>query len=260
MNRRLDALPLTVWDNLGFRYELPHASEPIAFHLAIDGVYEPETRALMFRQLHRGDVFVDVGANIGVFTIPAARCVGNNGRVVAAEASSEIFAYLTRNVEANGASQVITVNSAICDFTGTVRFYPAPKHKFGMGSLGKQFDAMAIEVPARTLDEVLAEARIEHVDILKVDVEGFEAGVFKGGRNLLTGARPPLVVFEFCDWAEARVPNARIGDAQRLLLTYGYSIWRLTDFLRGGRPLREPLENNSAMLVASRQWRSPIAD
>ncbi len=67
------------------------------------------------------------------------------------------------------------------------------------------------------------------------------------------GTRPPLVVFEFCDWAEARVPKACVGEAQRLLFSYGYSIWQLTDFLRGGRPLREPLENNSAMLVASRQ-------
>ena len=253
MNRRFDSSPFTLWDNLGFRYELPDASEPIAFHLAIDGVYEPETLALILQQVKQGDVFVDVGANIGVFTIPAARCVGNNGRVIAAEASSDIFAFLTRNLEANGASQVITVNSAICDFTGTARFYPAPKHKFGMGSLGAQFGAKPIEVPATKLDEVLEEARIGHVDLLKVDVEGFELGVFKGAHGLLTGARPPLVVFEFCDWAEARVPNSRVGDAQRLLLSYGYSIWRLTDFLRGQRPLRVPLESNYAMLVASRQ-------
>ena len=122
-----------------------------------------------------------------------------------------------------------------------------------MGSLRAQFGAKPIEVPATTLDEVLEEARIGHVDLLKVDVEGFELGVFKGAHGLLTGARPPLVVFEFCDWAEARVPNSRVGDAQRLLLSYGYSIWRLTDFLRGQRPLRVPLESNYAMLVASRQ-------
>jgi len=253
MNRRLNGSPVLLRDKWGFRYEAPDARESIAFHLTIDGVYEPETMALISRQLQHGDVFVDVGANIGVFTIPAARCVGKHGRVIAAEASSEIFAYLSRNVEANGASQVITVNSAICDFMGSVPFYPAPNHKFGMGSLAAQFDAMPIEVPARRLDEVLEEVAIEHVDLLKVDVEGFEADVFRGAHNLLTGKRPPLVVFEFCDWAEARVPNARIGDAQRLLFNYGYSIWRLTDFLRGWHPLPEPLEHNYAILVASRQ-------
>src|SRR5205823_5560963 len=145
------------------------------------------------------------------------------------------------------------VNSAICHFIGTVPFYPAPKHKFGMGSLSAQFGAMPIEVLATKLDRALEEARIERVDLLKVDVEGFEASVFRGAQNLLTGACPPLVVFEFCDWAEGRVPHARVGDAQRLLLGYGYSIWRLTDFLRGRRPLREPLQSNYSMLVASRE-------
>ena len=69
---------------------------------------------------------------------------------------------------------------------------------------------------------------------------------------MLKGTDSPLVLFEFCDWAEARVPNARIGDAQRLLLDYGYSIWQLTDFLKGRHPLREPLDIGYAMLVACR--------
>ena len=172
MKHRFTSSPVVLWDNLGFRYEAPDASEPIALHLAIDGVYEPETFALIMRELQPGGVFVDVGANIGVFTIPAARRVGSEGRVVAAEASSEIFAYLTRNVEANGVSQVIAVNSAICDFAGTVPFYSAPNHKFGMGSLGAQFNAVPIDVPAATLDEVLEGIGIERVDLLRVDVEG----------------------------------------------------------------------------------------
>ena len=121
-----------------------------------------------------------------------------------------------------------------------------------MGSLSAQFDASPVEVAAKTLDEVLEETGTDHVDLIKVDVEGFEVCVFKGAQNLLKGARPPLVLFEFCDWAEARVPKARIGDAQRLLLDNGYSIWRLTDFLKGRHPLREPLETGYAMLVAYR--------
>jgi FkbM family methyltransferase len=242
--------PLPLYDNFGFRYEAPDVSEPIAFHLAIDRTYEPETLSMITQHLRPGDVFVDVGANIGVFTLPAAKCVGDNGRVIAAEASGEVFHYLKRNVEANNAHQVTPLNCAICDFTGVVPFYPAPREKFGMGSLGAQFDGTPIEVRAATLDSVVQEAGIENVALIKVDVEGFEAHVFKGAGKVLTGKRPPLVLFEFCDWAEARVPNGRIGDAQRVLLDHGFSIWRLKDFLREGPELSAPLETGFDMLVA----------
>ena len=73
-----------------------------------------------------------------------------------------------------------------------------------MGSLGAQFGANPVEVSASTLDKVLEQAGRAHVDLLKVDVEGFEVCVFKGAQNLLTGVYPPLVLFECCDWAEAR--------------------------------------------------------
>jgi len=253
MKRRFDGLPTTTSDTFGFRYEVPDAREPIAFHLVIDGMYEPETLAFIVDRLPPGGVFVDVGANIGVFTFPATKRVGPRGRVLAAEASPDVFKYLLRNIAANNTSQVTTFNCAICDSTGSVPFYPAPKEKFGMGSLGVQFSGKPTEVPARTLDNVLEEAGIHHVDVLKVDVEGFEVSVFRGAQKLLTGTRSPFVVFEFCDWAEARVPNGQIGDAQQFLLDHGYSIYLLRKFLHERVQLRRPMKTGSAMLVA---WRN----
>src|SRR5881397_2345816 len=107
MHRPLNKSPLVIRDRFGFRYEVPNGSEPIAFHLAIDGVYESETLALISQRLQPGHIFVDIGANIGAFTIPAARCVGKDGLVIAVEASADIFAYLAKNVDANEAGQVI---------------------------------------------------------------------------------------------------------------------------------------------------------
>ena len=79
MHRLLNKSSLVLRDRFGFRYAVPNGSEPIAFHLAIDGVYESETLALISQWLQPGNIFVDVGANVGVFTIPAARFVGNEG-------------------------------------------------------------------------------------------------------------------------------------------------------------------------------------
>ena len=118
-----------------------------------------------------------------------------------------------------------------------------------MGSLAPQFSSKPTAVAGKTLDHILSEEGIEHVDLLKVDVEGFEFHVFQGARKLLTSEKPPLIAFEFCDWAEARVPQGKAGNAQQLLREWGYEIWRLSDYVRRGRPLREALISGFEMLV-----------
>ena len=253
MDRGLAELDGMVEDRFGFRYKVPDTREPIAFHLAVDGVYEPDTLSLLLHELAPGSIFVDIGANVGVFTLPAAKRVGKNGRVLAAEASPDILPYLYHNLAHNETQTATVVNSAICDTTGSVPFFRAPREKFGMGSLGAQFHRQSIDVPARTLDDVLKEHGISRVDVLKADVEGFELAVFRGARKLMADAPPPLILFEFCDWAEARMPMAQPGDAQQFLMDHGYSICRLKDFRRNRQPLRQPVRTGAAMLAA---WRS----
>src|SRR2546430_5679251 len=80
-----------VKDRFGFSYEVPDLKEPIAFHLFINGAYESEIQDLILRTLQPGGVFIDVGANIGTFTIPAPKRVGPSGRVIAIEASPDVF-------------------------------------------------------------------------------------------------------------------------------------------------------------------------
>ena len=203
-------------DRAGRKYLVPSLREPMALHLVIDGMYEPETLEFLASRTGPGSTFVDVGANIGLFAIPMARRVGAAGRVVAIEASPRIFPYLAHNVAANQSPNVRLWNVAASDAqVPALAFYEAPATHFGMGSIGPQFDAAPVSVPATTLDYVLAEENIAHVDVLKVDVEGYESAVFRGAARLLNGARPPVIVFEFCDWAEARIPGSQTGDAQK---------------------------------------------
>src|SRR5205814_2399214 len=67
-------------DRFGFWYEVPDLREPIAFHLFVNGRYEPQVQDLLLRILRPGDVFIDVGANIGTFTIPLADRVSARGK------------------------------------------------------------------------------------------------------------------------------------------------------------------------------------
>jgi FkbM family methyltransferase len=229
--------------------------DPIGFHLAISGSYERTAVDFVLKQLAPGMTFVDVGANIGVFTISAARRVDPLGTVVAIEASPSIFSYLVRNVRLNDLGNVRLIRCAALDRNEpNVPFYEAPVSHFGMGALAPQFGSRPIAVPARTLDDILADEGIRRVGVLKVDVEGYEAAVFRGAEHLLTGTSAPIVVFEFCDWAEARVPGGQVGDAQRVLRDAGYRIWRLKDFTKRRRPqpLEKLLTEGYEMLVAVR--------
>ena len=235
----------------GEEFIAPSLMESVGFYLLIDGVYEAPTVDFILERLRPGAVFVDVGANIGSFTLPVAKSLGAEGCVIAIESSPTIFPYLKRNVELNGLSNIRLIQCAASDTDlQEVPFYEAPIESFGMGSLGAQFDCKPILVITRTLDSILSEQGVDRVDLIKVDVEGFEVGVFKGAEKLLNGPDAPLIAFEFCDWAEDRVPGGRRGNAQRALKDYGYRIWKLHDFLRGKQPLADVLTTGFETLVA----------
>jgi FkbM family methyltransferase len=234
----------------GDRFVVPHLAEPIAFHMLVDGWYEPETRDFILTRLSAGAVFIDVGANIGVFTVGAARKVGARGVVLAFEPSPAVFPYLERNIAMNSLDNVQALRVALSDENRKhVPFYVAPADHFGMGALVPQFHVEPCAVSTRTLDDIVAEKGLSRATVLKVDVEGHEVAVFRGGQRFLTSSPSPAVVFEFCDWAEQRFTHA--GQAQEFLMNLGYRIRRIADYERGA-PLETPITRGSAMLVATR--------
>jgi len=241
-----------ICDGVGLRFAVPDLHEPVAFHLLIDGVYEPELRQFLLGYLKSGEVFVDVGANVGCFTLPVARKVGESGRVLAVEASAQVYPYLKRNVTSADLRNVTCRHVAVCERDGGVQFFDAPAGKFGMGSLANRFEGKPTVVEGRMLDRLLQEAGISTVNVIKVDVEGFELGVFQGAQDMLLGGHPPLIVFEFCDWAE-RSAVGRTGAAQQFLMELGFSIWRLADFVQGEEALEKPIFEGFHTLVAQRR-------
>jgi len=246
LGRFLDRADVELRSRSGDVFLVPQLREPVAFELLIHGDYEPQTRRFILSHLPPGGTFVDVGANVGVFTVPAARQVGPTGRVLAVEASPRVFRYLEHNLRQNAVGNVAARACAAHDHDAeSVAFWDAPADHFGMGSLAPQFHADPGGVPSRTLDGLLAEVGWDRVDLMKVDVEGFEAQVFRGGRELLTGPRPPVVLFEFCDWAEARA--GKLGAAQEVLREYGYRLYRLA-----GPAVDGVLTSGFEMLVARR--------
>lgn len=236
---------------------LPNIQEPVGFHLMADGVYEAEIVEFAVGYLRQGSVFIDVGANIGAITLPVGQHVGPTGKVFALEPSPRVFPYLQTNVSINNLHHVVAQQVALYDVDGvTLPFYEAPADHFGMGSLAPQFDAAPCDVTAMTLDRFVAQTLPRRVDLIKVDVEGYEAHVFRGGQRLLAGDDAPAILFEFCDWAELRA-GSQAGEAQQVLADLGYKIWRLQDFRQGRGPLPTVVEQGFESLLAIKQRHDP---
>jgi len=236
-------------DRFGNVIYLPSLREPMALSLFGFGVYEPETVKAILDRLPLTGTYVDIGANIGVIALPIA-ALRPAARVVCVEADPTIAGILRRNVTANKRSN-ITIVEILAGSTDdrAVSFYPAPIEKFGMGSIGPQFELAPIMLQQRAIDDMLGDLGIDRVDVVKLDVEGAELGALRGMKLLLTGASPPVIVFEFVDWAENRIAGQVAGDAQRFLLSLGYRLFTLSAGEKAGVVLSCPLTAGFAMIL-----------
>jgi FkbM family methyltransferase len=163
------------------------------------GEYEPAQTRLYVALAAPGDTVVDVGANFGWYTVAFARLVGPSGRLIAFE-PMPAFAEMAREAIAlNGITDIVTlVESGLGTDAGefvVYRFRDLPMGHASATDLGRS-DAVAHTCKVQRLDDYLQGAQIDRVDVVKIDVEGFESDVLAGAQKLLTRADAPLVAFE----------------------------------------------------------------
>jgi FkbM family methyltransferase len=162
-----------------FECDLP---DLIQMYVYLFGVWEPDLAALIRRRLREGDVFVDVGANIGFDTMIASRCVGERGRVVAIEASPAMCDRLRGTLSDNGRpSNVRVIQGAAGAARGTVDVYAGPSHNVGLATTVRR-GAMphVARVDVAPLGDLLTAEEIARVRLIKIDVEGGEDAVLAG--------------------------------------------------------------------------------
>jgi FkbM family methyltransferase len=138
------------------------------------GVWEPEISRVISGELRPGDVFVDIGANVGYDTLLGSKSVGRNGHVVAIEASSDIFQRLQRNLTRNGVANVRTVAVAVSDCEGELVLYAERGNLGRTSSLNRAGSQPVESVPMLPLDRILTEDERRRVRLIKIDIEGGE--------------------------------------------------------------------------------------
>ncbi|MBI3615708.1 MAG: FkbM family methyltransferase [Candidatus Omnitrophica bacterium] len=154
-------------------------------------VYEPLVWERLMAQAREGDVTVDVGAFIGLYTIALAKRVGPSGKVIAFEPNPQTFEELKRHVELNGIDhQVKLIPAAVSNHKGRVLFDVGKKSE---ARITEGVGVKTLWVEMVTLDEMFAHSK---VDLLKIDVEGHEEKVLEGGKNLLQDpSRCPRAIY-----------------------------------------------------------------
>jgi FkbM family methyltransferase len=166
--------------------------------------------------LHEGDVFIDVGANVGGLSCEAATLVGKGGAVIAFEPHPRIFNYLRQNVELNAFDQVSVFNLGLGEQRAELRFTNAQADDMNAISMT---DGIAVNVD--TLDAVLSVRQMSSVRLMKVDVEGYELFVFRGAVKTL--AKTDIVFFEAFEEQYARFGYG-FADVHRCLTGLGFEI------------------------------------
>ena len=146
--------------------------------------------------LKRGDIFLDVGANHGTFTLHAARLVGEEGRAIAVEPQPRLAEALRRSKELNELRQVSVIEAAVSDEAGQAMF-SVPQGSSGVGSLFEAHARQAsrasrISVATKTFAQIVEETGASRLSLVKIDVEGAELMVFRGARSVLLDQKPFL--------------------------------------------------------------------
>jgi FkbM family methyltransferase len=167
-------------------------NDPFHYDLVL-GLHEPAVGEWLSRNLRKGMTVVDVGANVGSYTLLIGEMVGREGRVFALEADPETATTLRKNVELNGQTWVEVIEGAAYKTCGEIQLGRAMAST-GYSGLYYEKALEWIRVPALTLDSLVERIGLGRIDLVKIDVEGAENDVLEGMKLLLGKYRPTLLI------------------------------------------------------------------
>lgn len=242
--------------------------EQVSQAVYVSGLYEPCSAYFLRCMLRDGDTFVDVGANIGLFSMLASRWVGPHGRVIAFEPSRRECERLRYHVSHNSLANVEVVQAAAGDHEGTAVLHVADAHHAGLNTFEEQFVYSNVEeaytevVPVTRIDGLVFGRSLSRVHAMKIDVEGGEHAVVAGARQTIARDRPALLL-EVAGAASSPDHPGRLGIETFLgSLGYGFAavdgeagILRRTPDLAGPSEnfLAAPLDALTALLAQAGQ-------
>jgi len=155
--------------------------------------YEPYETELILRQAQEGDIIVDIGANIGYYTVLFADKVGKSGKVIAIEPDPINFEILQKNIKENKLFNVVAVQAAVGNENKKMKIYESEEN---YGDHKMWGDGVAVPVFCRRLDDLLKDLGYDKINLIKVDTQGWEPEVFAGAKKTIEKDLP-IIFFEY---------------------------------------------------------------
>lgn len=193
--------------------------------LTNEGIYESGMIKTLKKFLHPGCCFVDLGANEGYFTVIGARLCGEAGRVIAIEPQHRLLPVIEENVRVNSVPNVSVVNVAVRAETSTVEMQLTPSTNNGGSGFGRltRYRLPTQQVSMQTLAQVLDAQSAPRIDLLKVDIEGFEFEALLGSSQVFEQRRVRALALELHPTLLAG-RGKRAEDITEMLERCGYAL------------------------------------
>jgi len=175
-------------------FKLPSGDFGVTLEAESTGEYEPVTTQLLESLLETGMTFVDIGAHVGLFALPASLWVGDTGRIIAFEPHPDNYKMLKENIAQNTLpGNIEVVQSAVSDVSQPVHLFMSTFNT-GDHQLFHHGKRDAIEVQCTTLDDYFPSG--SSIDVIKMDVQGAEAAAFRGMRRILEENENIKIIWE----------------------------------------------------------------
>lgn len=156
------------------------------------------TRTKLYSLVNKGDVVFDVGTNIGETLLNFGMLVGSGGFVYGFEPDEHNFKNVLKNIGLNGLKNLHVFNLGVSDRKESVKLYQVDDHNLGMNRILSEAEARNFStfstIETDTLDNIARENKIDRVDLIKIDIEGYEMHALRGAFQLLKRHRPRLFV------------------------------------------------------------------
>ena len=180
--------------------------------------------------LKKGDIVLDIGANIGLYSLSAAKIVGDSGKIYSFEPDPITFKNLKKNIESNKFNNVELINKAVSNKTGTIGFTSSENISSRSKNhikLDNESDTNSIKIPTIKIDDFFENRNIE-INIIKMDIEGAEFEALKGMKKIIDKNKHLKIFLEFSPFMLKRL-NTDIVEMMNFFKYYNFKINKINE-------------------------------
>lgn len=179
---------------LGLRMKVPYKDTHVGMYLISKGEFEPLETTEILKFLGEKSIVFDIGANFGYYSLLFSR-KASRGTIYSFEPDKDNIYLLRENISFNALTNIHTEEMALSDTTGSAHFKSSKIHR-GKSQISLE-NRFSYEVPITTLDSYCLNKKISEIDLIKLDVEGSEIPILKGGKNILSKSKNLTLFIEY---------------------------------------------------------------